>query len=480
MESLATTIRVVDKIEPAPLPMSVLRSHTMLTTALAFSIATWLTGGQVTTWIVDGAGGGDFLTIQSAVDVSTNGDLILVRPGTDYGAFEINGKGVIVMSESATENFVVAGETWPIVSIRGVDPTMGPAGVVGVECIGVNGGFYVLNCSTTVILEDVTAVGGFGDSALTETRLTIDSSSNVSVTSATLTGTSTISSAGNGIAEPTVSLFDSTVRMHELFVRGSAGVDGENCILACEVNATAPGETGMSVSNSALLLSDCQILGGQGGFGTSVPVDFYSFLGGSGSNGGLGLDASNSTIFLLGADDVDHKIEGGEGGNAAYSDVSCPSGGDGGNALRLTNTTFFASRIDLIGGDRGTGCIDGVIGDIGAVVTIDDNYPLFHFDPLHLSDNISFVSDGVHDGNSVLFFSASLDPINDNLPNYGGPPLSLVAPGALGLSGGNFVLPITVPNANSLLGSIFHFQVALNGGPGANHVSNPVSRVVRP
>jgi hypothetical protein len=55
-------------------------------------------------WRVDQQiGRGDFTTIQAAVDVATDGDVILVRPGARaYAAFRITGKGLVVAADAAT------------------------------------------------------------------------------------------------------------------------------------------------------------------------------------------------------------------------------------------------------------------------------------------------------------------------------------------------------------------------------------------
>ena len=52
-----------------------------------------------TTWYVDQSGGGDFTTIQAAVNHSQNGDQIIVRDGT-YSRFNFNGKLVLVRSDN--------------------------------------------------------------------------------------------------------------------------------------------------------------------------------------------------------------------------------------------------------------------------------------------------------------------------------------------------------------------------------------------
>lgn len=51
-------------------------------------------------WTVDAAGGGDFTTIQAAVDAASDGDLVLVRPAPDrYAPFVIDGKGLSILGD---------------------------------------------------------------------------------------------------------------------------------------------------------------------------------------------------------------------------------------------------------------------------------------------------------------------------------------------------------------------------------------------
>src|SRR5262249_40423605 len=49
--------------------------------------------------VVNAAGGGNFMDIQSGVSSAFDGDTILVKPGT-YAGFTINGKSVTVVADS--------------------------------------------------------------------------------------------------------------------------------------------------------------------------------------------------------------------------------------------------------------------------------------------------------------------------------------------------------------------------------------------
>ena len=49
-------------------------------------------------WVVDCAGGGDFLTIQDAISAASSGDVVQVRPCTYFGAIDFQGKTIRVES----------------------------------------------------------------------------------------------------------------------------------------------------------------------------------------------------------------------------------------------------------------------------------------------------------------------------------------------------------------------------------------------
>jgi len=66
------------------------------------------------TWTVDDDGAADFDNIQSAVDASSDGDEIIVMPGTYTGSGEyvisMNGKAVLLRSEEGSEFTIISGE----------------------------------------------------------------------------------------------------------------------------------------------------------------------------------------------------------------------------------------------------------------------------------------------------------------------------------------------------------------------------------
>ena len=74
------------------------------------SYATYFTTFFGNTWIVDQSGGGDFTSIQDAIDVSSNGDLIIINDGvyneilTIDKSIRVNGNNIdnTILKGSAT------------------------------------------------------------------------------------------------------------------------------------------------------------------------------------------------------------------------------------------------------------------------------------------------------------------------------------------------------------------------------------------
>ncbi len=128
MRTLELTMRV-----PAPLRLSVLFRFLFLSLLFVPSVA------LSATWVVDGAGGGDFLTIQAAVDAAGPGDSVLVRAGLyqervsispDKDGLHLIGDGLpasIVVSADST--VIRVGRTDPPVRIENLTVTGG--GVFG-------------------------------------------------------------------------------------------------------------------------------------------------------------------------------------------------------------------------------------------------------------------------------------------------------------------------------------------------------------
>jgi predicted outer membrane repeat protein len=136
------------------------------------------------TFLVDGDGGGDFLTIQGALNASSDGDTILVAPGTYEGpgnrnltfggaSVVLRGTGlrdeVIVHCDGVGRGFYIGGGAAPVIEnlviangdtvrgggmyLEGTSPTIRNVRFVGNAASESGGGLYCRNGSPT--LEDV-------------------------------------------------------------------------------------------------------------------------------------------------------------------------------------------------------------------------------------------------------------------------------------------------------------------------------------
>lgn len=76
---------------------------TILAILLCASSSTYATN-----WVVDRNGSGDFITIQSAIDASTNGDFVSVLSGVYYESINFHGKTITVEGTDA-ENTIIDG-----------------------------------------------------------------------------------------------------------------------------------------------------------------------------------------------------------------------------------------------------------------------------------------------------------------------------------------------------------------------------------
>lgn len=271
-----------------------------------------LSGRGGTVWVVDDdAGAGvDFTTLQAAVDAASDGDAILVRPGS-YAPFAVDGKGLSIVGE---EGAVV--DTWPdafvSVQVANLDASewflllgldLERAGTLGVA-IRLEGN------AGNVWLEDVAVTGQGASAAVVQecASVVIVRCEFTSVAFALLPDFVFGGSAG---------LFaqDSSVALYESVATGSKGAPNSHpfaCVLADD------GGAGLATSGGDVFVSGSTLRGGEGGDGVEVPVTFV----GAGGDGGAGLDVQASTASAL---VVDTTLEAGEGGTGA----SCPGGNPG-------------------------------------------------------------------------------------------------------------------------------------------------------
>ena len=97
--------------------------------AVAFLVSTVAAPALGATYVVDGAGGADFTTIQEAVDVAQSGDSVLVEPGLYPDPIEIVSTDLILISRDGPGTTILDGQgAHRVLSIEDV---RAPAAVIG-------------------------------------------------------------------------------------------------------------------------------------------------------------------------------------------------------------------------------------------------------------------------------------------------------------------------------------------------------------
>jgi hypothetical protein len=265
-----------------------------LTASLIAALELPLTG-QGQAWIVEPTlgPGAHFASIQDAVDAASNGDAILVRPGT-YAGFEVVAKDLAIVATEPEWTNLQSGSC----AVRDLGPNQEVV-IRGLRVLGLEALGLVLyppppvlleNNLGDVVLEDVVAHGG----------VEVQSCTSVVLIRSQVVG-------GLEAGGASIHVFDSEIR-------------------------GATGKSGVRLWSSFLFASGSTIAGGSGYSGTpEFPLlPFYCTAATTGGPGGAGLELQLSTCHRL-----DTTIEGGAGGQGATQPYTypyppeCPSGADG-------------------------------------------------------------------------------------------------------------------------------------------------------
>lgn len=266
------------------------------------------------------AGQGDFLTVQAAVDASSDGDVILVAAGFTYPAFTIEAKSLTVAADGT--------------GITSID------GRVSVRAIA---------SGQRVVIDRLVAAGA-GTTALEITN----ASGRVRIQRSTFVGASNVACTdwdGFGWGRPgaiienafDVVLVGSTFRGGD-GMGGQFGFEPESCYVG------GNGGAGVRAKNAAIIVYESTLVGGMGGNAT------FDGLGGDGGSGafvdGFGIVASGTTFL------------GGDGGIGADF-IPVEGYGNGGDGL-VTLANAQAQLLDnaLSGGAAGKSAF-GVPGEPG-------------------------------------------------------------------------------------------------------------------
>ncbi len=265
-------------------------------------LLTTLGSAQSRIWTVDDDAPADFWDIQSAIDASSDGDAILVRPG-DYFAFTLNARGVTIVG-TAGATFVegiiqvknlAAGQV-AVLSSLSVDPGAYPPLGLRLHATANLGSLRVQSC----IFEG------------TQPHWSSGAGTTLGTTAAELNGCADLVLVGCEF-------------------EGGRGYWDEICDYGCWW-VSHDGEPGAVIADSTIALYDCVLRGGQGDW--EPKLDF------GGTDGGAGAIVLLSFLQLSGT-----WIEGGMGG-PAYTPGTFGLGGDGGPGMDLLNQ---ASTLQLLG-----------------------------------------------------------------------------------------------------------------------------------
>ncbi len=395
--------------------------------------------------LVDMSGGGDFSTIQDAIDFASPGDVVHVVPADDaYGAIilekglKIHGLGSEhVRLDGFRVRFVPYDERASLSNfqiVRDAEPE-------------------IADCEGEVVLDRILH-------QYSPHGLTIRRSDDVSVNHSTFRPRSQILNLATGSG---INVFTSQARFESCLIRGFS----TNFIHGM-------GNPGMIAHASNIVLSRTTVIGGNGA-DESINTDS--------GNGGVGLLLRlESTAFILGT--PENLIQGGRGG-----DDSVDQAGFGGHAIDADEgSTVRISEVVLERGEAGLGNPDGLPGfelQGGFDFLRDDRWPL-------LDAGGSLVPGGHLDlqVSSAFPDTAVLMLISNGSdwrvkPQWVGPPLSVGGDAGVffayqaGLTdeAGDLLTGFGIPGGALFDGFLLHAQAVLLTGPELL-LSNSIERVI--
>jgi hypothetical protein len=405
-------------------------------------------------WIVDLTGGGDFTRIQDAIDASSDGDVILVDDGAYGEALDV------------AKNLTIrrAGTQFSVVSITIHDVASGPGVSVGGVEVGNDDGddLAVRSCNVAVVLEDVLLDGTFRPVHVLDcTNVSITHMSTPSPTSTGLTP--------EGESGYVLECENSNVRCTDMDLEQADRPDYPD----------TPAWTAVTAIGSQLVLARCTLHGGQG-------TDAVSHV--PGQDGGAGLDATDSTLTVLGTES--DTIQGGDGGAGHFGSTD-DAPGDGGPGVRLTNSTMLISREVCLGGKKGKPAPfshkhgkDGVPIEGSGATRLDVLPHLSLTDDLTIGLDATATVDGVESGSMFLMIADATD-FEPTPRHFVGPPLAIgaattliVIPMGATDSNGDVVYTDTIPDDSVLVGDTIRAQAYELADSGALYLTNAIDRVI--
>lgn len=428
------------------------RSTALRTLALAALLAAPAAAGVIT---VAKNGSGDFTSINTAVLAAADGDTIVVHGG-NYGPFTVGGN----------KSVAVVWDGGGIVTIEGpIGVLNGAAGksftFVGLNSIGNVGsggqaqgyGFWARNTAGSIRVQDCSFTGAAGDP-----------------NGWSISGGSFFQVTGHAAGWHGVWLQDNTgsIAFNDCSITGGHATPMVSFPSPdCGCTYGEPGGHGVSITNSNVVLADCDAEAGNGS-----PADR------SGGTGGSGVRLDSGSVVLSGG-----SFEAGNGGSATDY-IGEVFGGDGGHGLFAAPGATAWVQGSLLAGGGGGMSLSGDDGDDGqpisgpAAVFSSHVRSLSGTSPAYTGGQLTLTFTGQPGDVAMLFLSTTpgLLPVS----KYAGALLessALVLPlGALPPSG-QLVLQSPVPSIAPLL-ELPVFVQGLAGVPGDASFTGAVALVI--
>jgi len=282
--------------------------------------------------VVDDGGGPGvaFTDLEPAVASASDGDLILVRPGS-YGGASINDKALTIVADTGGPVLIDDG-----LAIRNLASHRRVV-LHGLRVdSGAEEGLQIKSCAGQVWVEDCRLVGAQGDGAFTlvvphengYSGAFVSYCAEVVFVDCELVGGPgddyAPSFAIHGWGAPGLTTIDSSVVLYDCEVTGGRGGDVFDDDFAVQGGI---GGDGLNAVGGTLFLSGCAVTGGRGGIGGEDFDLFFGYSCGSGGAGGTGLFGANAGQPLL-AQLLDTTVTGGQGG-PPYPGAPCAMGPNG-------------------------------------------------------------------------------------------------------------------------------------------------------
>ncbi len=298
------------------------RDLALVATLVVSSLASTASAGVI---VVNAFGGGQFTTIQPAVNAAVDGDTLLVKAG-QYSGFTIDGKGITIVADSGA-NVSVTG----LVSVINL-PSARTAVIGGMSLTGAGYAVIAINDTGEVRIQDCTITGAGGDGGPG--------------------GTCNLPSSAQGYPAASIGPNTGGVAFARCTIRGGHAL---NALYWCCCDNGKPGGNGLEIDRARVSLYDCAVIGGRGGDD-----------GCTGGHGGVACrvlaNGAYAGISISGS-----TVNGGGGGIG--NDYACGFGGAGGEGLVLgAGTQAWLLDNALYGGNGGNG-YGGLNGPNGAALS---------------------------------------------------------------------------------------------------------------